>query len=103
VSRLQHDCGDVAAGAHLHLDRIERFIRVVGAYEDKIFQARGRKLNADKRRQADRRYQDNFRQTVQGISGVRGVPENSAAIEPEVVRHKAEEVNGAVKGKGRTS
>lgn len=40
----------LSAGAMLNLDRVGRFIAAVGQYEDKIFQARMRKMRADKNR-----------------------------------------------------
>lgn len=40
----------LSVGATLNLERVGRFIAAVGQYEDKIFQARMRKMRADKNR-----------------------------------------------------
>lgn len=49
-------CG---VGADLHLERVGRFIAAVGQYEDKIFQARMRKMRADKNRFLSQKFSSN--------------------------------------------
>ncbi|CAG9467433.1 unnamed protein product [Pedinophyceae sp. YPF-701] len=47
--------GHLTDGSHVHLDRVQHFIRCVGAYEDLIFSKRARMLMRDKRRRAEQR------------------------------------------------
>ena len=56
--RMLPALGHLVEGAHVHLDRVEKFIAEVGMYEDAIFQKRMRLL----RRQKDRRRQQQQQQ-----------------------------------------
>lgn len=42
--------GYLCRGSDVNLERVEKFIQIVGGYEDQIFEARMRKLLKDKRR-----------------------------------------------------